>query len=198
MLRLLVAALLFLTTNETLADVKNKEKAKFDLISSIEVMVNIDECRKGILNNADSSVLPRACNSLPYLSKYFFDPSKDKNAIHEYLNNEEAKVTEAALKLVRTFNISKMGKMTLSPKCVKNKDPVDLDLYLRKIKGERVHIEEAAPNHVESRVPGPKNDLITMPIEPRNPAMSKVEKKDSIDEQFENETRPLDLEFERE
>ncbi len=136
MKRLLVGTLLFLTTNPTLADVKNKEKAKFELISSIEILVNIDECRKYMHTQAaDNSTLPRACNALPYLSKYFFDPSKDKIAIDEYLNNEETRVTEDALKLLNTYKFKNLGKMTLSAKCVRNKDPVDLDSYLNKIKG---------------------------------------------------------------
>ncbi|MES2770173.1 MAG: hypothetical protein V4596_13590 [Bdellovibrionota bacterium] len=143
MKRLLVGTLLFLATNTTLADVKNKEKAKFELISSIEILVNIDECRKDIqAHPADNSVLPRACNILPYLSKYFFDPNKDKIAIEEYLNNEEAKVTEDALKLLNAYKFKNLGKMTLSDKCVKSRDPVDLDSYLNKIKGIPIPKEE--------------------------------------------------------
>lgn len=141
MKKLLVAALLFLTTNTTLAEVKNKEKAKFELISSIEVMVNIDECRKAIHADPDAITLPRACNSLAFLSKYFFEPKKDRQAIEEFLNNEESRVTEGALKLVDTFKFKKLGKMTLSDKCVKNRDPVDLDLYLNKIKGIPLPVE---------------------------------------------------------
>jgi len=133
--RFLVAALLFLTTNTTLADVKNKEKAKFELISSIEIMVNIHECRKAIHAEPKATVLPRVCNRLEFLAKYFFEPKKDRQAIEEFLNNEEDRVIESALALVDTYKFKNLGKMTLSDKCVKNRDPVDLDLYLNKIKG---------------------------------------------------------------
>lgn len=142
----LMAALLFLTANSTLADVKNKEKAKFDLISSIEVMVNIEECRKSVREDPEATILPRVCNRLEFLSKYFFAPKKDKEAIYEFLNNEEERVTSNALKLVDTYKFKKLGKMTLSEKCVKNKDPMDLDLYLNKIKGIPVPHEEEFRN----------------------------------------------------
>lgn len=170
MIRNLVALLLFLTTNETLADVKNKEKAKFDLISSIEILVNIDECRKGIHDNSvpDSS-LPRACNSLPHLAKYFFT-KKDKHSIEEYLNNEESKISGDALKLVDTYKFKKLGKMTLSAKCVKNRDPVDLDIYLNRIKG--------LP-YIPEDVPSDSSNKAENALEPRNPAQQ------SIDNQFE-------------
>jgi hypothetical protein len=164
MSKLIVAALLFLFTIETLADVRNREKAKFDLISSIEVLVNIDECRKG-LHADESSVLPKACNSLPYLSKYFFDAKKDRPAVEEYLQNEEAKITESSLKLVQTFNINKLGKMTLSNKCVKNKDPLDLDIYLNKIKGIPVKAEES-----KEAVSSNKSEESKPELELRNPA----------------------------
>lgn len=162
-----MALLLFLTTNETLADVKNKEKAKFDLISSIEVLVNIDECRKGIHDNSvPEDTLPRACNSLPHLAKYFFT-KKDKSAVLEYLNNEESRIIEQSLKIVKTFKINKLGKMTLSEKCVRNRDPVDLDVYLNKIKGlpfipERTtldHANQKAENTLEPRNPAQKHEL---------------------------------------
>lgn len=161
MTRILVLAILFLTAKNTLADVKNKEKAKFELISSIEVLVNIEECRKSIHKIGESTELPRICNRLPYLSKYFFNPQKDRSAIDEFLNNEEAKITEEALKLVQVWNITKLGKITLSEKCVKNKDPMDLDLYLAKIKGQPVIMDDdAKEKHVERDTK----------LEPRNPA----------------------------
>ncbi len=162
-----MALLLFLTTNETLADVKNKEKAKFDLISSIEILVNIDECRKGIHDNSiPESMLPRACNSLPQLSKYFFT-KKDKAAVVEYLDNEESRVIGDSLKLVKTYKFKKLGKMTLSEKCVKNRDPVDLDIYLNKIRGLPFVPEETvidsnnnkAENKLEPRIPAEKHQL---------------------------------------
>jgi hypothetical protein len=160
MIKFIVATLLFLFTIQTLADVKNREKAKFDLISSIEVLVNIDECRKG-LHTTESSVMPRACNTLPYLSKYFFDAKKDRSAVEEYLSKEESKITETALKLVQTFKITTLGKMTLSTKCVKNRDPLDLDLYLNKIKGIPVPAEESKQEDVSESKPR---------MELRNPA----------------------------
>lgn len=161
MIRSLVALLLFLTTNETLADVKNKEKAKFDLISSIEILVNIDECRKGVHDNSlPETMLPRACNSLPHLGKYFFT-KKDKEAIEDYLNSEESKVTSSALRLVETHKFKKLGKMTLSSKCVKNRDPVDLDIYLNKIRGLPYIPEDVAPDTGTKAV---------NTVDPRNPA----------------------------
>lgn len=168
----IIATLLFLYTIDTLADVKNREKARFDLISSIEVLVNIDECRKDVHANVTDSGLPRACNSLPLLSKYFFDVKKDRAAIDQYLDNEEAKIKEEALSVVEAYKFTKLGKMTLSSKCVKNIDPVDLDIYLDKIKGiPTVNKEENAATEL-------KPQLIPMePVirgaEPRNPAMDK-------------------------
>lgn len=155
MTKLIVASLLFLSTTNTLADVRNREKAKFDLISSIEVLVNIDECRKD-LRAESSSVLPRSCNSLEYLSKYFFNPMKDRAAIEQFLNNQEAKVTEDALRLAGTYKIKRLGKITLSSKCVKNREPVDLDVYLNRINGitPADNIPSAiSVNHSEPRGP---------------------------------------------
>jgi hypothetical protein len=156
MSKLVVAILLFLFTIETLADEKSREKAKFDIISAIEVLVNIDECRNALKVEAGS--LPRACNSLPYLSKYFFDPKKDLSSINEYLDSEEARLNQDALKVAHNYNITRLGKMTLSSKCVKNREPLDLDIYLNKIRG--IAMQET-----------PAKDVSESPIvEPRIPA----------------------------
>lgn len=179
----IVAALLFLFTVDTLADARNREKARFDLISSIEVLVNIDECRKGIHSKDADLDLPRACNSLPRLSKYFYDKAKDKTAIDQYLDNEEARTTEEALSLVNTFKFTSLGKMILSSKCVKNRDPVDLDVYLNRIRGVPVvNKEEENPatqleQQLESKK-STKNDIIPMELpskEIRNPATKEEE-----------------------
>lgn len=177
----IIVSLLFLYTIDTLADVKNREKAQFELISSIEILVNIDECRKGIHADDGDSSLPRACNSLARLSKYFFDKVKDRAAIDEYLNNEEARTTRDALTVVDTFKFKKLGKMILSSKCVKNNEPVDLDIYLDRIKGiPAIDKDESstATTDLEHQFKNKKttqNELIPMKpgirnTEPRNPA----------------------------
>ena len=179
----IIVSLLFLYTTDTLADVKNREKAQFELISSIEVLVNIEECRKGIHVDDGNSSLPRACNSLSRLSKYFFDKVKDRAAIDEYLNNEEARTTRDALAVVDTFKFKKLGKMILSSKCVKNNEPVDLDIYLDRIRGIPAidKVESSAATDLGHQIEGKKttkNELIPMEpatrnTEPRNPATDK-------------------------
>jgi hypothetical protein len=109
------------------------QKAKLELISHIESMVNIEECRKDIQDpKTSASSLPHSCDKIEYLSKYGFT-KKDSGVIYDFLNKEESAITNDAKKIVDTYKIKSLGKMFLSKKCVLNRELVDMDKYLNKI-----------------------------------------------------------------
>lgn len=152
MYNLIIFGFIFLFTEFTYADIKDHEKAKFDVISSIEQLVNVDECRKEVMANKDNlEDLPRPCNSLPSLSKYFFSKTADLNEVLRYLDNEEGRVSEKAMALVKNFKINSLGKMMLSDRCVINNRPVDLDVYLDRLKGVSVPADKNEATELEAK-----------------------------------------------
>jgi hypothetical protein len=146
-----------LITSPSHADIKSYEKAKMDLISSIENLVNIQECRKDIASSKTSAnSLPYSCSKIEYLSKYSFT-KKDSKVINDYLSQEEGKIVNDSKELLAKYKIKSLGKVMLSKRCVLGNQIIDLDKYLDRIRsgaigemripaaGEDTEMPEATP-----------------------------------------------------
>ncbi len=150
--KIAILAIALLVADLAIAGDRDKEKAKFDLISSLEELINIDECRKSVkTNSSDLDDLPRPCNSLPTLSKFFFNKQPKLADVLKYLTNEEARVSEAALEVMDKYKIQSLGKMILSPKCVINNRPVNLDIYLNRLRGVPIAEEQSDATVLEAK-----------------------------------------------